>query len=67
LTFADDELLLEAGSRMLHDAYRANTVDYRLISPEDVGLGRIGHFGFFKSSGEPTLWPIVTAWMEQRI
>lgn len=67
LTFADDELLLEAGSRMLHDAYRANNVDYRLISPGEVGLQRIGHFGFFKPQSESVLWPMATAWMEQRI
>jgi len=67
LTFADDELLLEDGSRMLHDAYGANTVEYRVISPADVGLKRIGHFGFFKPQSEPGLWPVVTAWMEERL
>ncbi len=66
LTFADDELLMASGSSMLHDAYTMGRVDYRLISPADVGLKRIGHFGFFKSQSEPTLWPLVTQWLDAR-
>jgi len=63
LTFADDELLLEAGSRLLHDAYAQSPVDYRLITPAEVDLTRIGHFGFFKPQSEETLWPLVTEWL----
>jgi len=63
LTFADDELLLEAGSRLLHRAYLRRPADYRVIEPGHFGMQRIGHFGFFKSSGERTLWPIVTEWL----
>ena len=66
LTFADDELLLEAGSRMIHDAYRKRPVDYRLITPAQVGLERIGHFGFFKPQSEKALWPLVTKWIEEQ-
>ncbi len=67
LTFADDELLLEPGSRMLHDAYLKRPADYRVIAPAEVGLTRIGHFGFFKPQSETALWPIVTNWIEKRI
>lgn len=67
LTFADDELLLESGSRMLHDAYRQAEVDYRVIDPARYQQKRIGHFGFFKPSQETTLWPLVTGWLEQRL
>lgn len=63
LTFSDDELLLEAGSSMLHAAY-ARAVDYRLIAPADVGMARIGHTGFFRPQSEATLWPIVIAWLD---
>ena len=66
LTFADDELLLEAGSRMLHDAYLKRPADYRVLSPGDFGLKRVGHFGFFKPQSEAALWPVVTRWMEER-
>jgi predicted alpha/beta hydrolase len=26
------------------------------IAPRDVGVGRIGHFGFFRSGFERSLW-----------
>ena len=67
LTFADDELLLEDGSRMLHDAYKKQPADYRFISPAEVGLKRVGHFGFFKPQSETALWPVVTTWLDVRI
>jgi predicted alpha/beta hydrolase len=64
LTFADDELLLEDGSRLIHDAYRKRKIDYRVIEPGQFGLPRIGHFGFFKPPGEAALWPQVTGWLD---
>jgi predicted alpha/beta hydrolase len=66
LTLSDDELLLESGSQMLHQALGQAQVDYRLLKPEQFGLKRIGHFGFFKKAQEKALWPIVTAWLQQR-
>jgi predicted alpha/beta hydrolase len=65
LTFADDELLLEDGSRMLHDAYTRQPADYRVIEPRQFGMQRIGHFGFFKPQGEAALWPLVSNWLGQ--
>jgi predicted alpha/beta hydrolase len=62
LSFPDDELLLEAGSAMLHDAY-GRAVDYRLVRPESVGLERIGHFGFFRPAAQAGLWPLVSQWL----
>ena len=65
LTFADDELLAEAGSRLLHGAYRRRAVDYRLVEPARHGLKRIGHFGFFKPQCEMNLWPLVAEWLDR--
>jgi predicted alpha/beta hydrolase len=65
LTFADDELLLEAGSLMIHAAYQSNRVDYRLIEPSAFGLARIGHSGFFRSQSEAAVWPLVRDWFER--
>ena len=67
LTFADDELMLEDGSRMLHDAYQKRSVDYRVIEPQAHSMKRIGHFGFFKPQSEKTLWPLVTHWLDQQL
>jgi predicted alpha/beta hydrolase len=66
LTFSDDELLLESGSLMLHGAYKKQPADYRLLTPQQFGLKRVGHFGFFKPQSEAALWPLVTAWLEER-
>ncbi|MBL8525381.1 MAG: alpha/beta fold hydrolase [Betaproteobacteria bacterium] len=66
LTFADDELLLEEGSLMLHRAYKQRPVDYRLIEASRVGMARIGHFGFFKPQSAEKLWPMVSQWLEER-
>lgn len=66
LTFADDELLREAGSRMLHQAYTAAEVDYRVIHPRDHRLSRIGHFGFFKPEQGKMLWPLVADWLNRQ-
>ncbi len=66
LVFSDDELLLEAGAVMLHKAYTTRPADYRLITPLQVRLKRIGHFGFFKPPSETALWPVVTKWIEER-
>ncbi len=67
LTFADDELLLEEGSRMLHDAYLKEEVDYRVIVAAEHGHKRIGHFGFFKPQSQPTLWPMVSGWLDSQL
>lgn len=66
LAFADDELLLEAGSRMLHDAYRRQVPDYRVIVAAEHGLERVGHAGFFKPRSEAALWPLVSDWLAGR-
>ena len=66
LTFSDDELLLEAGSRLLHDAYTGADVDYRVLSPQQFGLSRVGHFGFFKASQEKVLRPVVIEWLQRQ-
>ncbi len=63
MTFADDELLLPEGSRMMHQAYRATEVDYRELQPSQFGLQRIGHFGFFRTEHETVLWPVVRDWL----
>jgi predicted alpha/beta hydrolase len=66
LTFADDELLLEEGSLLIHAAYTKRAPDYRLIAPTQFGLKHIGHFGFFKPQSEAALWPLVTKWIDER-
>ena len=59
LSFSDDEMMSEQGIRSLHRLYTGAPIEYRRIAPGDVGTPRIGHFGFFRSQFESTLWPLV--------
>ncbi len=59
LSFTDDEMMSEQGIRSLHRLYTSAPIEYRRIAPRDVGAARIGHFGFFRSQFESTLWPLV--------
>jgi predicted alpha/beta hydrolase len=66
LSFSDDELLRADGSELIHSAYAAAPVDYHLVQPADVGLPRIGHFGFFRPGPGAVLWPRVLDWIDAR-
>jgi predicted alpha/beta hydrolase len=34
------------------------------IHPEDIGEEEVGHFAFFRSPYQATLWPIALAWLQ---
>jgi predicted alpha/beta hydrolase len=34
------------------------------IAPEDIGEQEVGHFAFFRSAYQATLWPIALAWLQ---
>jgi predicted alpha/beta hydrolase len=56
LSITDDELMTERGTRVLIDCYENAPRRLQRIAPSDVGVQRIGHFGFFRRQFEPTLW-----------
>jgi predicted alpha/beta hydrolase len=56
ISFTDDEYMSERNTASLHSFYSNAPQVARRIAPADVGLRRIGHFGFFREPlGEP-LW-----------
>jgi predicted alpha/beta hydrolase len=63
LSFTDDEMMSEQGIRSLHGLYANAPIEYRRIAPRDIGVQRIGHFGFFRPQFEQTLWPLVPQWL----
>jgi predicted alpha/beta hydrolase len=63
VSFTDDELMSGQSIRSLHALYKSAAVEYRRIAPQDVGVARIGHFGFFRPQFEKSLWPIVPQWL----
>jgi predicted alpha/beta hydrolase len=66
-SFADDTLYspLPAVTH-LHRLFTKSTVEYRHIRPSDYGLGRIGHFGFFKRQCGEALWEEMITWLDAR-
>lgn len=56
LSFTDDELMSERNINSIHGFYTASQTTMSRLTPEDVGVKHIGHFGFFKDKFEKSLW-----------
>ncbi|HYM36522.1 MAG TPA: alpha/beta fold hydrolase, partial [Steroidobacteraceae bacterium] len=67
LSFTDDEMMSAASTESLHRFYSGAIIDKLRLAPHDVGVSRIGHFGFFRKQFAQTLWPVVTQWLEKRL
>lgn len=56
ISFTDDEYMSARNVESLHGFY-ANARQRRVrLDPAQLGMKRIGHFGFFRSSAEAPLW-----------
>lgn len=66
LSLADDDYAPAAAVDWLHRLYAGAEVERRAITPQEVGVEAIGHFGFFRSAFEETLWPLVQAFFAPR-
>lgn len=66
LSFADDEYLSERNIQSLHGFYAGAARDMRRISPADIGVAGIGHFGFFRRRFEASLWPRAGDWLDRQ-
>jgi predicted alpha/beta hydrolase len=56
LSFADDEMMSLRNTQSIHGFYAAAPRKMKRIAPRDIGAPRIGHFGFFRSAFEASLW-----------
>jgi len=56
LSFTDDEYMSARNVEAIHGQYTGAPVTFRRISPADVGVQRVGHFGFFRARLAATLW-----------
>jgi predicted alpha/beta hydrolase len=61
LSFTDDEMMSARSIQSLHKLYASAPIEYRCIAPSEIGASHIGHFGFFRSQFERSLWPLVTS------
>jgi predicted alpha/beta hydrolase len=56
LSFADDELMSLRNTESIHGLYAGAPRTMKRIAPRDIGVQRIGHFGFFRERFADSLW-----------
>lgn len=56
LSFVDDEMLSARSIESLHAFYSGADRTMRRLAPEEFGVERIGHFGFFRKRHQQALW-----------
>lgn len=64
LSMQDDEMMTLRGTKRLFDLYESARVEVRRVRPRELGVDRIGHFGFFKPDMKDSLWAMVPAWID---
>lgn len=57
LSISDDELMTLRGTQSLINLYTNAPQKIERITPQDIGVTRIGHFGFFREQFSASLWP----------
>ena len=56
LSFTDDEFMSARNTESIHAFYAGAPRRMKRLAPADVGVPRIGHFGFFRPNFEAALW-----------
>jgi predicted alpha/beta hydrolase len=59
----DDPFGTEAATARLLGYYTNADRTHLRLAPGEIGAPKIGHFAFFHSRFEQTLWPLVAAWL----
>ena len=59
LGFKDDAFATEAGTRRLLAQFPGLRPEFHLITASEMGMKKIGHFGFFRRDAKAKLWPFV--------
>ena len=57
LSISDDELMTWRGTQNLINLYTSAPRSFERITPADLSVKRIGHFGFFRQQFSQSLWP----------
>lgn len=56
LSFTDDEMMSACSIESLHGFFTNAPRTMKRLTPQDLGVKRIGHFGFFRSDFADLLW-----------
>ncbi|WAI88144.1 hypothetical protein SC65A3_01609 [Psychrobacter sp. SC65A.3] len=65
LGFSDDELAPEVNINVLLGYFCNAYITHEFINVSELGLGTVGHAGFFKPRFEDTLWSKVADWLNE--
>lgn len=68
VSIEDDRMLApkEAIHALMHN-YKNAVTSYQYIRPRDLGLRKIGHFGFFRSTSQKKLWSMPVYFFTQYV
>jgi predicted alpha/beta hydrolase len=55
-SFTDDEMMSEQNTASIHGFFTSAPRVMRRLTPDEIGVKRIGHFGFFKEAMKQPLW-----------
>jgi predicted alpha/beta hydrolase len=56
ISFSDDEMMSARNTESIHSFYTGARRTLKRLAPRDIGVARIGHFGFFRAAFESSLW-----------
>jgi predicted alpha/beta hydrolase len=62
--FADDTYAPQPSMAAILALYANARVEHRHLAPRDLGVERVGHFGFFRERHREILWEPAAAWLE---
>ena len=64
LHFSDDPWATRPAVELLCKGYSSAKFEILTVTPGDVGVGKIGHFGFFRPEHRDTLWRGAAEWLQ---
>lgn len=67
ITISDDYYASSASVEALAELYAGANIRHKIITPQDYGLEKIGHFGFFNRHIPKELWCQVEEWLRELI
>jgi len=67
ISFPNDKFASKASVDWLTNKFSKATINRQHILPEDISVGNIGHFGFFKTSFKKPLWEFAENWIQNTL
>ena len=64
LCISDDPWATRPAVEMMCAGFTAAKPEIITVTPKDVGVGKIGHFGFFRPDHRDTLWRGAAEWLQ---